>query len=108
MLHISVVTDTYIDELVEIFLKLPMKTVQVHLIIWMTLHDEKTSRLDETYNDNCPVSDSIHRVFFLSFSLLSLPGCIAMVVWKPYLPCTYGFLVELIRSIRLFPKLDMA
>ena len=30
-------TDTYIDELVEIFLKLSMKTVQVHLIIWTTL-----------------------------------------------------------------------
>ena len=30
-------TDTYIDELVEIFLKLSTKTVQVHLIIWTTL-----------------------------------------------------------------------
>ena len=38
MLHISIITspiqtDSYIDELVEIFLKLLMKTVQVHLII---------------------------------------------------------------------------
>ena len=33
MLHISIIT----DELVEIFLKLSMKTVQVHLIIWTTL-----------------------------------------------------------------------
>ena len=33
-------TDTYIDELVEIFLKLSMKTVQVHLIIWTTLNVE--------------------------------------------------------------------
>ena len=34
MLHISVITfPTYIDELIEIFLKLSMKTVQVHLII---------------------------------------------------------------------------
>ena len=30
-------TDTYIDELVEIFLKLPVKTVQVHSIIGTTL-----------------------------------------------------------------------
>ena len=30
-------TDTYIDELIEIFLKLSMKTVQVHVIIWTTL-----------------------------------------------------------------------
>ena len=30
-------TDTYINDLVEIFLKLSMKTVQVHLIIWTTL-----------------------------------------------------------------------
>ena len=30
-------TDTYIDELVEIFLKLSMKTVQVHLIFGTTL-----------------------------------------------------------------------
>ena len=29
--------DIYIDELVEIFLKLSMKTVQVHLIIWTAL-----------------------------------------------------------------------
>ena len=35
--NFSLYTDTYIDELVEIFLKLSMKTVQVHLIIWMTL-----------------------------------------------------------------------
>ena len=31
------ISDTYIDESVEIFLKLSMKTVQVHLIIGMTL-----------------------------------------------------------------------
>ena len=37
MLHISVITDTYIGELVDIFLKLSMKTVQVHLIIRTTL-----------------------------------------------------------------------
>ena len=30
-------TDTYIDELVEIYLKLLVKTVQVHLIIWTPL-----------------------------------------------------------------------
>ena len=30
-------TDTYIDKSVEIFLKLSMKTIQVHLIIWTTL-----------------------------------------------------------------------
>ena len=30
-------TDTYIDEIAEIFLKLSVKTVQVHLIIWMVL-----------------------------------------------------------------------
>ena len=30
-------TDTFIDKLVEIFLKLSVKTVQVHLIIWTTL-----------------------------------------------------------------------
>ena len=40
MLHISVITslqtDIYIDELVKIFLKLSMKTVQVHLIIGTT------------------------------------------------------------------------
>ena len=35
--HIRHNLDTYIDELVEIFLKLSMKTVQVHLIIWTTL-----------------------------------------------------------------------
>ena len=45
MLHMFVITshglrqqiDTYIDELVEIFLKLSVKTVQVHLIIGTTL-----------------------------------------------------------------------
>ena len=39
MLHISVITcpDTYVDELVEIFLKLSIKEVEVHLIIWTTL-----------------------------------------------------------------------
>ena len=41
MLHISVITspqtDTYINKLVEIFLKLSMKIAQVHLIIWTTL-----------------------------------------------------------------------
>ena len=41
MLHISAITslqtDTYIDELLEMFLKLSMKTLQVHLIIWTTL-----------------------------------------------------------------------
>ena len=35
--QLSLRTDTYIDELVEIFLKLSIKTVQVHLIIWTTL-----------------------------------------------------------------------
>ena len=35
--YLPLQTDTYIDELLEIFLKLSMKTVQVHLIIWMTL-----------------------------------------------------------------------
>ena len=30
-------TDTSVDKLVEIFLKLSMKTIQVHLIIWTTL-----------------------------------------------------------------------
>ena len=34
-------TDTYIGELVKIFLKLSIKTVQVHLIIWMTLGKSK-------------------------------------------------------------------
>ena len=47
MLHISVITSpqtyTYIDELVEIFLKLSMKTVQVDLIIWTTLDKEMTT-----------------------------------------------------------------
>ena len=40
-LHISVIaplqTDPYINEVVEIFLQLSMKTVQVHLITWRTL-----------------------------------------------------------------------
>ena len=35
-------TDTYIDELVEIFLKLSMKTVHVHLIIGTILEDYDT------------------------------------------------------------------
>ena len=35
--QLPVQIDTYIDELVEIFLKLSMKTVQVHLIIGTTL-----------------------------------------------------------------------
>ena len=35
----------YIDELVEIFLKLSLKTVQVHLIIWTTLVDNEQIRL---------------------------------------------------------------
>ena len=35
MFHLQ--TNTYIDELDEIFQKLSMKTVQVHLIIWTTL-----------------------------------------------------------------------
>ena len=30
-------TDTYVSELVEIFLKLSMKTVQVHSVTWMAL-----------------------------------------------------------------------
>ena len=34
---LSLQTNTYIDQLVEIFLKLSVETVQVHLIIWMTL-----------------------------------------------------------------------
>ena len=34
-------TDTYINEFVEIFLKLSTKTVQVHLIIWATLDISK-------------------------------------------------------------------
>ena len=38
-------TDDYIDELVEIFLKLSLKTVQVHLIIWMTLDNAVVIRL---------------------------------------------------------------
>ena len=33
----SLQIDTYVNELVEIFLKFWTKTVQVHLIIWMTL-----------------------------------------------------------------------
>ena len=37
MLYIPLQIDTYIVELVEIFLKLSMKTVQVHLIIGTTL-----------------------------------------------------------------------
>ena len=40
MLHISLQTDTYIDKSVEIFLKLSMKTVQVHSIIGTTLDNE--------------------------------------------------------------------
>ena len=37
MLHISVITSlTYINELLEIFLKLSTKTIQVHLIIGTT------------------------------------------------------------------------
>ena len=35
--HFILQTDTYIDELVEVLLKLSMKTVQVHLIVWTTL-----------------------------------------------------------------------
>ena len=35
--YLPLQTDTYIDELVEILLKLSMETVQVHLIIWTTL-----------------------------------------------------------------------
>ena len=35
MIHIQ--TDTYIDELLEIFLKLSTKTIQMHLIIGTTL-----------------------------------------------------------------------
>ena len=41
MLHMSAIiplqTDIYINELIEILLKLSMKTVQVHLIIGTTL-----------------------------------------------------------------------
>ena len=52
MLHISVInslqTDTYIDELIEIFLKLSMKTVQVHLIIWTTFNMLQNFTLMET------------------------------------------------------------
>ena len=35
--YLRVQTDAYIDELVEIFLRLSKKTVQVHLIIGTTL-----------------------------------------------------------------------
>ena len=46
MLHIFVITplqtDAYINELVEIFLKLAMKTVQVHLIVRTILVCEQT------------------------------------------------------------------
>ena len=38
-------TDTYIDELVEIFLTLSMKIVQVHLIIWTTLVASNRERI---------------------------------------------------------------
>ena len=52
MLHMSVITslqtDTYIDELIEIFLKLSMKTVQVHLIIWTTFNMLQNFTLMET------------------------------------------------------------
>ena len=41
-------TDTYTYDLVEIFLKLSMKAVQVHLIIWTTL--DRSRRIDKT---NC-------------------------------------------------------
>ena len=37
MLKIPLQTDTCIDQLVEIFLKLSTKTAEVHLIIGMTL-----------------------------------------------------------------------
>ena len=63
-------TDTYIDELVEIFLKVSMKTVQVHLIIWTTLgvstmvgfiiQEKKKRFLDyEYFYLGCPRVDNI-------------------------------------------------
>ena len=35
--HLPLQTDTYLDELLKIFLKLSTKTVQMHLIIGTTL-----------------------------------------------------------------------
>ena len=58
---------TYINELVEIFLKLSTKTVQVHLIIWTTLGLYKNSGEDSlkmVNNWRNPVlfqADAFHR-----------------------------------------------
>ena len=41
-----------IDELVEIFLKLSMKTVQVHLIIWTTLDTENHKTVSDEKDMN--------------------------------------------------------
>ena len=51
----------YIDELVEIFLKLSMKTVQVHFIIWTTLvYDSGATSLPLTDRENFRKSKLIH------------------------------------------------
>ena len=47
MLHVSIISyPTYINELVELFLKLSMKTVQLHLIIGMTLDKDSKNLTD--------------------------------------------------------------
>ena len=50
-------TDTYVNELVEIFLKLSMKTVQVHLIIWTTLVYNKKSLITILSDEKPPIFD---------------------------------------------------
>ena len=66
---LSLQTDTYIDELVEIFLKLSMKAVQVHLIIGTTL--------DEFFSESC----FDFWLFSLSFMILAKDRIVARLVF---------------------------
>ena len=66
---------TYIDKFVEIFLKILMKTVQFHLIIWTTLdHDVNNNHFQDTQTchfpvANCQLSVASCQLIFVSCQL---------------------------------------
>ena len=61
-------TDTYIDEFVEIFLRLSIKTVQVHLIIRTTSHryDQIAERLWSLWQMLSPSNNSWNEIMYIT------------------------------------------
>ena len=102
MLHISVITSlinwSYIDELVEIFLNLSMKTVQVRLYIWTTSVVTFCIIILTVYSagcyDECSIKGSIELTHGSIYSVTRKSNqSMALLKWLGWNETSYNYFI---------------